>query len=167
MAQEFEISGPHVVPLDQRKGGRTIDRKGLGDFWQEQPEFAEKRGCYVFGIRAGKGYTPIYVGKTTKSFQQECFTSHKLQYYNESLADYKRGTPVMFLLGACKRRGRPPGDAIDSLERYLITIGEQKNPNLANVQNRATEKWVVRGFLRSGKGRPTAASRAFQKLMVK
>src|ERR1700674_4784540 len=43
--------------------------------------------------KPGKGLTPGYVGKATKSFRQEAFAHHKLTRYHQFLVEYKRGTP--------------------------------------------------------------------------
>ena len=61
---EFLIEGPYEVPFEQRPGGRVIL---YNDFWTQTDDLrdlAQERGCYVFAIRAGKGATPIYVGKS-------------------------------------------------------------------------------------------------------
>ena len=165
VSQIFDISGPFKVPLYKGTAGRIVDRETVAGFWDHHRPLQNRHGCYVFGMRAGKGYTPIYVGKAAKSFKQECFTDHKLAHYNKALADYVRGTPVLFFVSLPRGRGRTNTRAIGKLEKYLITTAEIANPNLSNVQNRARDKWGIRGFLRSGKGKPSAAAKAFRQLM--
>ena len=58
MATVFEIVGPREVPVYQGKAGRTITDENVRQFWEENDTLAKRRGCYVFGIRAGKGLTP-------------------------------------------------------------------------------------------------------------
>jgi hypothetical protein len=65
---------------------------------EKNPTLLDKRGCYVFGIRAGKGFTPAYAGKATKKFKNEVFGHHKLAKYQRYLADVAKGTPVLFFV---------------------------------------------------------------------
>jgi hypothetical protein len=93
----FESFGPFKIPPVKGKGGRYI-AEGCPKFWDQHPEFSEKRGVYIFAVRAGKGIRPVYVGKATKKFKQECFASQKnSKHYGPALANIGRGTPVMFL----------------------------------------------------------------------
>lgn len=161
----FEVHGPVEVPCYRGAAGRVVDRESLSDFWTHHRALAAKRGCYVFAIRAARGYTPIYVGKSTKTFKQECFTHHKLEHYNRALADYLKGTPVLFFVAGTTGRGRANAKAIGEIERYLITLGEVANPNLSNVQNRSRERWGIRGVVRSGKGKRSKSAAAFRRLM--
>ncbi len=71
---DFYVEGPFHIPCEMKAAGRVIQHK---EFWKQpdvQP-FADEKGCYVFAVRAGGGYTPIYVGKATRTFKQECFNS--------------------------------------------------------------------------------------------
>ena len=70
-----DIDGPLGVPFSANKRIRLVDG-AAGRALLESLKIGAGRGCYVLGIRAGQGYTPIYVGKATKSFAQECFTAH-------------------------------------------------------------------------------------------
>lgn len=91
MGTQFMVRGPLAVPCYQGKAGRTITDDNVRDFWSCHGDAGEERGCYVFGIRAGRGLTPGYVGKATRSFRQEVFTHHKLTRYQQFLADYVKG----------------------------------------------------------------------------
>lgn len=62
----FEVHGPFKVPTERWKSGRIIP-KDLTDFW-DGTGLGERCGVYIFGIRAGRGITPIYVGKATRRF---------------------------------------------------------------------------------------------------
>jgi hypothetical protein len=132
--KQFEILGPVKVECYKGAAGRVVVDESLEHFCTHHPSIAARRGCYVFGIRASRGYTPIYVGKATKSFEQECFTGHKLKHYNRALADYARGTPVLFFVAEPETRGRANAKAIGEIERYLIALGEAANPWLSNIQ---------------------------------
>ncbi len=69
----FVVHGPFDIDFEKRKGGRVLL---FDEFWAEDSDakYVEgERGCYVFAIRTGRGTTPVYVGKATKSFKQETF----------------------------------------------------------------------------------------------
>lgn len=70
MATVFQVYGPLKVPCYQGAGGCTITPENIVAFWEENDDFAKDRGCYVFGMKAGKGYTPAYIGKATRNFKQ-------------------------------------------------------------------------------------------------
>ena len=163
--QTLSISGPFDIPCYTGKAGRAIDRDAITEFWSTHKSVATKKGCYIFGIRAGRGYTPIYVGKATRSFKQECFTYHKLDHYHRCLVDYAKGTPVMFFAVMPATRGRTNNNVIGEVERYLIALGETANPDLSNIQGRASDTWGIKGVVRGGKGKATKAAEAFKRMM--
>lgn len=155
---EFVVSGPHVVPVYKGKVGRIV-RTDEGDkFFDIHPALRTKTGCYVFAVRSGGGMTPMYVGKATKSFGQECFTSHKLGKCNEILADYARGTLVLFLFESPAGK-RAPTYQIDLLENFLIQSALSVNEDLLNIKKTKQEKWSIRGVIRSSKGKPSKAAK--------
>jgi hypothetical protein len=165
MATIFSIDGAREVPVYQGKAGRTILDENIQEFWQENRDLAARRGCYVFGIRAGKGWTPAYVGKATKSFKQEVFSPHKLTRYQRFLADYQKGTPILFFVISPLKKGAPNSAHIGRLEQFLIQTGLAANPDLLNIKGTKAEEWGIGGVLRGGKGKPSEAARDFKKIM--
>jgi len=165
MKTVFTVEGPFKVPVYVGKGSRTIDEENLWQFWEKIPSLAEKRGCYAFGIRAAKGSTPGWVGKATKNFRQEVFSPHKLAKYQRFLADYRKGTPILFFLVAPLKKGAPNVSHINDLESFLIQVGMSANPDLLNVKGTKFEKWGIAGVLRGGKGKPNNAAKQFRQLM--
>lgn len=114
----FEVDGPYDVPVYRGNASRII-REEEGDlFFSDNEEIAERVGCCVFGMRAGGGIIPYYVGKATKGFAKECFTPHKIAKYNTCLSDYRRGAPVMFFVVHPIRRGCANCTHIADLERF-------------------------------------------------
>ena len=109
--------------------------------------------------------TPLYVGKATRNFKQEVFTSHKLAKYQQTLADYVKGTPVLFFLSLLASRGAPNRKTIGELEDFLIQTAVSENPDLLNVRNTRRADWEITGVVRSGVGRPSKAARAFKRCM--
>ena len=162
---QFEVHGPYTVSTSTGSAGRRIRKLEGRSLFARHPAMTERRGCYVFAIRAGRGMTPIYVGKTTKGFAQECFTPHKLEKYIQCLSDYKRGTPVLFFITFPKRQGRQNDNHLGDLERFLIQTGVAENPELLNVQNTKAADWNIIGVLRSRAGKPSISAQAFRRAM--
>lgn len=158
----FAVHGPFKVPTEKRKNGRTIP-KDLGDFW-ESTGLAEQCGVYVFSIRAGRGIVPVYVGKASRRFRGEAFADHKRTHYSDALADYVRGTPVMFFVTWPEGRKARPG-MITDVEDFLIQTGVARNPDLRNIRGRGEKKWSISGVVRSGGKRPSATEQKFAALM--
>jgi hypothetical protein len=157
MAQ-FTVSGPHLVPVYLGNAGRIVRANEGTQFFTSHPAYATHRGVYVFAIKAGRGYTPQYVGKATKSFGQECFQPHKLAKCNEALADYAKGSLVLFLLSVQAQKGAPPTAEIGSLEDFLIQTGVSVNPDILNVRGTKQASWVIKGLIRSSAGKPPKAA---------
>lgn len=165
MTTIFSVHGPLEVPVYVGKASRTITEECARRFFTTHTAHASSRGCYVFGIRAGKGFTPGYVGRATKSFRQEVFAPHKLSKYQQMLADYQRGTPVLFFLVAPMRKGKPNATHVSELEEFLIQVGVAANENLLNIRGTKEENWGVAGVLRSGIGKPSKGARQFKSMM--
>lgn len=160
---EFSVYGPYDMPFEQAAGGRRLH---YDEFWQQSGEvkkLADERGLYVFAIRAGKGFTPIYVGSATKTFSQECFNPTNRHKYLEGMADYRKGSPVMFFLVHPKQKGKTNVRQITEMETFLIQLAAQKNPALQNVKGTAGPEWAIKGVVRSSKGKPSASARKFKR----
>jgi hypothetical protein len=165
MATVFSVDGPRVVPTYKGKGCKMITDDDVRTFWKKNSDIASSRGCYVFAIQAGRGRTPAYVGKATKTFKQEVFTHHKLTRYQQVLADYRKGTPVLFFIVAPTKRGKPNHLHVRELENFLIQTGVAANPELMNVVGTAQSAWGIAGVLRGGKGKRSVAAGYFRSMM--
>lgn len=161
----FEVEGPLKVPTYNGKAAKIVDSERLTEFWNSTAGLAERRGCYVFAVRASKGIRPIYVGRATRTFKQEVFAPHKLEKYQRCLADIGKGTPVLFLLYIPPSRGKPNITAIGELEDYLIQSAVSRNPNLLNVKGTEREKWGIAGVIRGPAGKPSHAAIAFKRVL--
>ena len=161
----FTVYGPMEVPAYYGKAARAITEENIKEFWHSHSDMGSHRGCYVFGIRAGKGFTPGYVGKATKSFKQEVFTSHKLAKYQRFLADYNKGTPILFFVVPPKLKGKTNTTHIGELEDFLIQVGVAANPHLLNIKGTRQEDWGISGVIRSGKGKPGVSARALKAML--
>lgn len=161
---KYETFGPIEIPR-QRNG--LIAKKPKG-FWNSVEELCEGLsaacGCYLFAAKSSGGPTPYpwYAGQTNKSaFKAECFEHQKLTHYHNVLADYKRVTPVMFLMARRtdggifskpSKRGYPD---IDKLEEMLIGMAFIRNRKLCNIQGTAhLRDLVLPGIINSPTGNP-------------
>jgi hypothetical protein len=161
----FKISGPIKIPHEKRKGGRTLvfDR-----FWLENSpayHLADECGCYVFAIQTGRGLTPIYVGRASKSFRRETFNPTNRHKYHDGFSEYARGIPVMFFVLHPNQKGRCNEKEIAKIEDFLIQAGVAKNPSLQNVRGAQRPKWCIQGVIRSGKGKRTKGETDFRRLL--
>lgn len=163
---QFTCQGPFDVPTARLPGGKSITPAQIKSFWAANPDHVASVGCYVFGMRAGKGITPFYVGKATKSFGQEAFAPHKLTKYLPALSEYKRGTPVMFFVAYPKaKKGSTNLRHIAALEKFLIQQAAIANPYLCNIKHASAPAWGIAGVLRSNTKKPTKGAAAFKALL--
>jgi hypothetical protein len=160
----YEVFGPIDVPRIQRK----LDRKRLGEFWDEAEDWAEGLssaiGIYIYSSRDGETFTPWYVGKTCAKtgFRGEVFQDHKVRHYLRS-ADFKRGIPcVHFLARVAPKRltfSRWSAAAerdIDFLETAVIAMALRAN----NLVRNDKKTWFNRNLRVPGiMGRPTPGRR--------
>lgn len=156
----FKVEGPFEVPPQPGTVAKMVAEE-LSGFWHDCGAVRSKVGCYVFAVRAGKGYTPLYVGKTTNSFEKECFTDHKIKHYNYGLSTYKKGTPVMFFVAYPIKKGKPNSSDISDLEDFLIQVGRTINPELRNIKGTKDPTWGIKGVIRGGKGKANGAEKEF------
>lgn len=159
----FRTAGPFDVPLMPRIPSKMVAEDST-EFWQQCSSLKMQVGCYVFAVRAGGGFTPLYVGKTTKCFEKECFTDHKLKHYNYGLAPYQKGTPVMFFVTYPAKKGKVNASDIADLEDFLIQVGRTINPDLRNIKGIKEPTWGIKGVIRGGKGKANASEKDFCKV---
>jgi hypothetical protein len=165
------------VEIPKKANGLVnAEKEAMQDFWSEVNEnednLDEGIGCYIFSIRAGKGVLPWYVGLAEKqTFRKECFTSHKLNHYNDAIAK-RKGTPLLTLIAKHTPNGklvRPSGVMhrdIQFLEAMLISNCVSRNSSLYNVRDtKLLREMVVPGLINTPQGKTTAAVTAFRSLI--
>ena len=157
---EFEVHGPYKIPCEEKSHGRLI-KTGCPRFWTEdKAHLADERGCYVFCIRASKGYRPIYVGRTTKmSFRREAFGHHKIaDHYVPALMDVHRGRLSFSSLSRRLTRASSTPRTSVSLRRSLsrqvprriqtsAMRREERSPSGASVGSHAAGRGSLLGHL--------------------
>ncbi len=174
----FDVAGPFEIARHGTKQIITEDslRHLIEELEDWEEGLSEACGCYVFAVRAGKGYTPYYVGQGCKSsILREALNPSNREKYNKVLGETK-GTPVIFMLpmrtpaGKFRKRKQVDGGLaeLDFLERWLIAEAIDKNPDLINNK----ETWFLRnihvvGLFNPTKGEATAASRELCKTLYR
>lgn len=157
------------IPRDRKPGGRVIN---VTRFWEvpEAEKLAEGIGCYVFAISAGGGFSPIYVGKTFRSFKDECFTPRNLNLYADGLASVARGSPVMFFVTPSwnvpnKGNNASAQRLIEEVEKSLIQWASAANPDgLLNKQN-VGRGWDIQGIHKGAGGMGKKSSTDFRRML--
>jgi len=175
---KFDIYGPFKIP----RQGKTIvlNAKSRRSFWRQvgdvyyEHELPDSHGCYVFAIKAGKGYKPFYVGKAdTSSFKQEVLNQWNIEKYNNVLIK-RKGTPMLFLLpritdtGLFGRISSNEKPEISALEDMLIARAIQKNKKAQNISGTKMLREIeVYGFMNCGPGKPSVEAQELRKVFDK
>jgi hypothetical protein len=169
---KFEPYGPFELP--RSNGG--VDRDQRYKFWEsiekKHPSMPDTVGCYIFALKAAKGFKPWYVGMTEKlSLKEETWKPEKLLNYGEVIRKHK-GTPVLFLLAKLTKKGRfaKPTKrkigAVKALEEMLIAICLQRNSELLNKKmTRSLKGLQVPGYLNESPGARSKNAKALAKLL--
>jgi hypothetical protein len=157
----YDATGPYVI----KRKGNIIDDDNIAEFCKQHDASLKRRGVYIFAIRASKGFTPFYVGKTKKSFGKEIFQSHKRVIYCKALNSVEKGSPVFFFISEPAARGSAGVKAIDEVETHFIKLAKGANAKLLNKQKMKAPTWGVRGIERGGKGQPSESAKALKRCM--
>lgn len=155
---QFVVDGPIEVPLYKRLLAPDVIRN---QFWPLHHSAAQACGCYIFAVprkRGALGFLPIYVGKSARPFEQECFTSEKLTKLNRFLQDHRAERVMLVLVKHPRTRGRINQRAIEQLETALIKLAVSINPELVNKRGVRPEDWGIRGVVRGGRGRASGSA---------
>ncbi len=161
----FSVSKCFRVPVKKGPKGYFLDASTIcKEFFVGGAEtYSKLVGCYVFVTHTSRGFRPWYVGRTKKSFGQECFQSHKIAKFNKAINSVRKGTPMMFFVSPNK--GTAPDTIIAEIETYLIQRAYQKNKQLLNTQKIKGPFWCINGVKNSPQGKPSKTARAFKTMM--
>lgn len=162
----FSIQGPFKVPtnatLFRGKKNHTVNSIAFWDN-EETGKLANCKGCYVFANASGTGYSPIYVGKTSKTFKKECFQAHKKTKLDEYLKDV--GKSSLYIFFVVLESSKNYLDEIDSCETLLIQKCQKANPEILN-ERKLKEPFVIEGIYGDKKtGKPKSAVSKFKKCL--
>ena len=146
---EFRVYGPLEIPRTKLGKDTVVDKEGLAELWDsgEAGDAAKKQGCFILALRRGKGFTPWYVGKASRSMEQDCFTPKRTSDYNK-LLDKEQGVPVLFLIAPDGNKRKAPANDLSDLERFLLQSAQAKNPKLLTAKKDLPD-WSIHGVFRS------------------
>ena len=169
MAKDLIIHGPLVIPFRRQRNGNAkhIETAHVATFWTlpDAAAVAAKHGCYIFALRAAKGYCPWYVGKATHTFKQEALAPYQLYHYNAVLFDGRKGTPVMFFVAPEGNKKTVPDATCNAIETFLIQAAYAENPDIRNRQQTKIPDWTIAGVVRPDPGPVSALASTFKKMM--
>jgi hypothetical protein len=112
----------------------------------------------VFAVKGYGFRIPYYVGSATKrSLGSEALSDRNIALYQDCMADYRKGTPVLYFLISDRRHGKSHQKHILECEKFLIQLCSKRNPKLLNVKGTKGPKWGIKGVLRSGRKVDAAA----------
>lgn len=168
-AIELVVFGPFPIPFQSPGKGtsKRIAKEDAKAFWElDNPHaIGDKQGCYIFALKASKGFKPWYVGKATKTFKQEALHPGKVQHYNDVIFKGQKGTPVMFFVAKPGKAKKIPKKQIDNLETFLIQSAYYKNKDLKNTQKTTAPEWGIKGVVRGGQGKTPLTAKQFKSML--
>jgi len=83
----FEVLGPYDVPTIPE--ARVITKDEGRSFFREYPHLRGRVGAYVLGVRTGGGITRVYVGKSMRPYEIDCFTADYALKYSFGFSHYE------------------------------------------------------------------------------
>ncbi len=160
---EFKVYGPFRIKATKRAAARVLSYESFWDSDKRLDELSSRTGVYVFAIKPPRAstFTPYYVGKATKGFAQEVFTSDKLVKYYNVLSQFRSGYPVLFFLVAPMNAGPVNKRAISAVEKHFTKLGKLVNPNIENVHGIKLPNWSVGGLIRSSTRKASRSAKEF------
>lgn len=165
----FEVYGPYEIPFSQQKSIKLIHQDDTKKFLASLVEegISKKQGCYIFCLRAGRGFRPWYVGKATKGIYQECMQDGKIKRYNEVLHKGNKGKPVMFFaLPPGEGKNKAPTNTINEMEKFLIKAAYEKNKDIKNTHHAKDDAWTIKGvYGKYGSGNRKTQEDSFRKML--
>ncbi len=163
----YTVRGPYEIHCVKGKCGRFVDEgEAKEDFAEKAGDYKNRIGVYVFGVHRKGGAVPWYVGKTTRGFIDEIFSSNNVKKYNKVLIE--SGKPVVFLIVHPKLgrgRGVPATKQIGEIEDFFVKLCYEKNKALLNKQLiPKVTRWVVKGVIGTP-GRAGKTAERFKKMV--
>lgn len=175
--RRYHTFGPFAVPRKRgAEGKKVLDRskEAINNFWEDveenTPGLSTACGCYIFGVKAGKGVTPWYVGQSKTGFKNECFTTTKVNHYHDVINDISKGTPALILLARYTKGNKIAKtlshNEADFVEQYMIGLALGKNSNLRNIKNtKLSRTLLIPGLLNSPPGKPSAGAQLLRQTL--
>ncbi|MFV0607482.1 MAG: hypothetical protein ACK5NK_16765 [Niabella sp.] len=163
---EFTCSKSLELPFLSIMNGKQTNNEALKKFVSQNKRTLNQCGCYIFYKKAGKGTIPIYVGKTSISFEKEIFTSDKLKkiekYFSKSV---HKKIHIQFICYP-KKQGKINNKKINELERYLIQESFKKNPEILNKHHASMSTWIIKDYHNPKQGRPSHEANILKSILL-
>lgn len=160
----LEVEGPFEVSYwTNNRGTKSIDAVHGREFFDVNEWLIERRGCYIFAIRGGRGLRAVYVGKATKGFGQEVFAVGKLNKYNSALCTWDHGRPVLLFVMTPPRI--TSGPLITDVEEYLIRSVKRVWPDILNKHHTGPDSWDISGVTADHAGRRSQPEQVLAQLL--
>jgi hypothetical protein len=168
----FQVYGPYEI--DREAVHESKWRNAAWDHVNEREgaDLANARGVYVFSLRHGKKYTPLYVGMTNKGFRHEVFGLHNRNKFATTWRNEKGAIDVHLL---AKPKGVHSGfskdiskNLLEALEVLLIFMCRRSNKKLINKKNiQLLNDAGIRGITgtEKHKGQPTLSVQTFKRVL--
>jgi hypothetical protein len=163
---EFKVLGPFKVKILKKPGGRILETSNFWDTQRTLFAIKSKTGVYVFALKPARSqkYIPYYVGKATKSFEQETFATDKINKYQNALFQFARCSVAFFFIVSPTRRGPVNERHIKQIEDNFIQVGYLVNPNIENKHGTKQPSWSISGIVRSKTKKPSSAAKSFSEM---
>ncbi len=154
-----------------RSDGQIPPQRDLKNFWKDSvgkvDGLPDACGCYIFAIRAGKGITPWYVGKTERSFKNECLNGTNIGNFNRVLKN--KGAPLLFLIARRTPEkfgfAKPHSEILD-LEKLIMHTAFFKNSGMLNIRElRLLRSTSVPSLVNTPRRKPTTDEKALRKAL--
>lgn len=159
--QKFVCEGPYPLKIHRERNGKCVKDDTFDLFWETRPALAEKAGCYIFCLSR----RPIYVGKAAKTFKQEVFTGRNRNIYNQQIVK-QNGPATVYFVVLEQKQGRHPINIIAEVEKLLIGLAHEANPDLVNGHHKNKEdRFMIHGVWNAGKGKPSQAAKAVRRVL--
>jgi len=170
---EYKVYGPYPVteeeyPVRNGKRGRPRMASRYSVPSSDAHEFDRIKssyGCYVFATKWSDSFKPWYVGKTTRTFEKEIFTPHKIAKLDDLRDFQERGSLHVFLIAPEKGRGAKNSTATDNMETFLVGACHRANSQLLNLKKLPKSAWAIVGVTKAKKGARTEGEKALQEFV--
>lgn len=151
-SQILAVYGEFQIPCETQNNVKRIrneDKKQfIDDMHEEWPGLLQKMGVYIFCIRAARGTLPWYVGKTSRSLEQEILDPDKLVKYNDVLFARRQGVPCFYFLAPKSKTGKKVSQSyLPAIEEFFIATAYERNRDLANIKSTSGYAWCIDGIM--------------------
>lgn len=163
---EFKVYGPLKLKAKKCPGAWVLETDDFWDHDKKHSRFKDKTGVYVFAIcpSGSPRYIPYYVGKATKSFDQEVFQSDKIVKYHTAFYKFAKRSAALFFVVSPTKRGPVNARHIKQIEDNFIDVGFLVNPHIENKQGVKQPNWSISGVIRSRAKRQSSGAKAFSEM---